>query len=176
MRQLKNAPDSTRVECFNSHSRGSSAAELLATIRENPASLVTDPTRDIRTFRVAAVTGLGTKRGRGRGCFIDSVLAAIDSFYAEVLQDLKAWSAAPPKLRPASPVCADEVEPTKPASLGSTDYSSQDGPVDAETADAGQSEDPPRAEADEPGARGEADDDASHGEGAEAERPAVPVS
>ena len=102
-------------------------AELLAAIRENPASLVTDPTRDIRTFRVAAVTGLGTKRGRGRGCLIDSVLAAIDSFYAEVLQDFKAWSAAPPKLRPASPVCADEVEPTKPASLSSTDYSSQDG-------------------------------------------------
>lgn len=127
VRQLKNAPDSTRVECFNSHSRGSSAAELLATIRENPASLVTDPTRHIRTFRVAAVTGLGTKRGRGRGCFIDSVLAAIDSFYAEVLQDLKAWSAAPPKLRPATPAGTDG-EPTHPASLSSTDFSSQDGP------------------------------------------------
>lgn len=128
VRQLKNAPDSTRVECFNSHSRGSSAAELLATIRENPATLVTDPTRDIRTFRVAAATGLGTKRGRGRGCFIDSVLAAVDSFYAEVLQDLKAWSAAPPKLRPATPAASDDAEPTKPASLSSTDYSSQDGP------------------------------------------------
>lgn len=128
MRQLKNAPDSTRVECFNSHSRGSSAAELLATIRENPATLVTEPSRDIRTFRVAAASGLGTKRGRGRGCFIDSVLAAIDSFYAEVLQDLKAWSAAPPKLRPATQAAGDEAEPTEPASLSSTDYSSQDGP------------------------------------------------
>lgn len=127
VRQLKNAPDSTRVECFNSHSRGSSAAELLATIRENPASLVTDPTRDIRTFRVAAASGLGTKRGRGRGCFIDSVLAGIDSFYAEVLQDLKAWSAAPPKLRPATPPGADG-EVARPFSLSSTDFSSQDGP------------------------------------------------
>lgn len=43
-------------------------------------------TSDIRTFRVAAVSGLGTKRGRGRGCFIDSVLTAIDSFSAEVHQ------------------------------------------------------------------------------------------
>jgi hypothetical protein len=151
-------------------------AELLAAIRENPASLVTDPTRDIRTFRVAAVTGLGTKRGRGRGCLIDSVLAAIDSFYAEVLQDLKAWSAAPPKLRPASPVCADEVEPTKPTSLGSTDYSSQDGPVDAGTAEtAGQSEDPTGAGADEPAARGEADQDASGRQGEEVESAAVQV-
>lgn len=128
VRQLKNAPDSTRVECFNSHSRGSSAAELLAAIRENPASLVTEPTRDIRTFRVAAASGLGTKRGRGRGCFIDSVLVAVDGFYAEVLQDLKAWSAAPPKLRPAAPTGPD-VEATKPSSLSSTDFSSQDGPV-----------------------------------------------
>ena len=127
VRQLKNAPDATRVECFNSHSRGSSAAELLSTIRENPASLVTEPSRDIRTFRVAAASGLGTKRGRGRGCFIDSVLAAIDSFYAEVLQDLKAWSAAPPKLRPATQAGTDG-ETTRPASLSSTDYSSQDGP------------------------------------------------
>jgi hypothetical protein len=133
VRQLKNAPDATRVECFNSHSRGSSAAELLSTIRENPAALVTDPARDIRTFRVAAASTLGSKRGRGRGCFIDSVLAAVDSFYAEVLQDLKAWSAAPPKLRPTAPAALDDAEPTHPASLSSTDFSSQDGPTDAAT-------------------------------------------
>lgn len=123
VRQLKNAPDSTRVECFNAHARGSSAAELLGTVRENPATLVTEPGRDIRTFRVAAITALGAKRGRGRGSFIDSMLAACDGFYAEVLQDLKAWSAAPPKMRPTS----TDVEPTKPASLSSTDFSSQDG-------------------------------------------------
>lgn len=179
VRQLKNAPDSTRVECFNSHSRGSSAAELLATIRENPASLVTEPTRDIRTFRVAAASGLGTKRGRGRGCFIDSVLAAIDSFYAEVLQDLKAWSAAPPKLRPATMVPADDAEP---ASLSSTDYSSQDGPADAATADAatadaaaGQWVDTTPDGAAEPGAHGETDEEASGQEGADAGSHAVPL-
>ena len=99
IRQLKNAPDAARVESFNSHARGSSAAELLAAVRENPGLLVTDPNREIRTFRVATARPLGTKRGRGRGAFIDSVLAACDDFYAEVLQDLKAWSATPPKLR-----------------------------------------------------------------------------
>jgi hypothetical protein len=86
VRQLKNAPDSTRVECFHAHARGSSAAELLSTVRDNPASLVTDPNRDIRTFRVAATTTLGSKRGRGRGSFVASVPAAVDTFYAEVLQ------------------------------------------------------------------------------------------
>lgn len=94
-------PRPHRLECFNSHSRGSSAAELLSAIPENPASLVTDPTREIRTFRVAAACGLGTKRGRGRGCFIDPAMAA----------------------------AAHEAEPTKPPSLGSTDYSSRAAPL-----------------------------------------------
>lgn len=128
VRQLKNAPDPTRVECFNAHARGSSAAELLGTVRENPASLIPDATRDIRTFRVATSTALGAKRGRGRSTFIDSMLAATDVFYAEVLQNLKVWSAAPPKMRSPTPTAPD-AEPTRPVSLGSTDFSSQDGPA-----------------------------------------------
>jgi len=82
----------------------------------------------------AAASYRTTGRGRGRGSFIDSILAATDAFYAEVLQDLKAWSATPPKMRPASPEDAD-AEPTRPASLGSTDFSSQDGPAAAGTTD-----------------------------------------
>ena len=128
IRQLKNAPDTTRVECMTAHSRGSSSAELLRTARENPASLISEPTREIRSFRIARSTALGTKRGRGRGAFIDSILNAVDSFYAEVLGDLKTWAAAPPKLRPEVPATPEEREPTHPASLASTDYSSQDGP------------------------------------------------
>ena len=87
------------------------------------------PAREIRTFRVALSTPLGTKRGRGRGAFIDSVLAGVDAFYADVLGDLKAWSAAPPKMRPETPAATDDREPTRPASLSSTDFSSQDGSV-----------------------------------------------
>lgn len=132
VRQLKSAPETARIECFQARARGSSAAELLTAVRENPASLVADPVRDIRMFRVAAITVQGAKRGRGRGSFIDSLLAASDQFYAEVLQNLKAWSAAPPKMRPVSPVTAD-AEPTRPASLRSTDFSSQDGPAAADT-------------------------------------------
>ena len=158
VRQLKNAPDTARVECFTAHSRGSSAAELLRTVRDNPASLLTDPTREVRSFRVATSTTLGTKRGRGRGAFIDSVLAAVDGFYADVLGDLKAWSATPPKLRQQAPVEVEDFEPTRPASLASTDYSSQDGPTDA---DPTEGQDVPAVlgqehpEVDEPGATGE---------------------
>jgi hypothetical protein len=133
VRQLKAAPDSVRVETFNAHGRGSSAADLLGTVRENPAALVVDTAREIRSFRLALTTGMGTKRGRGRGSFIDSVLSASDAFYADVLQNLKAWSAAPPKLRQPGPT-PEDADPTKPHSLSSTEYSSQDGaqPVRAE--------------------------------------------
>jgi hypothetical protein len=131
IRQLKNAPDNSRLECMTAHARGSSSAELLRTVRENPGALITDPTREIRSFRVALATPLGTKRGRGRGAFIDSVLAGVDGFYAGVLGDLKAWSAAPPRLRPEVVALPEGREPTQPASLSSTDYSSQDGPAPA---------------------------------------------
>jgi hypothetical protein len=128
VRQMKNAPETARIECYAAHARGSSSAELLRTVRENPASLLIDPSKEIRSFRVAANSTLGAKRGRGRGTFIDSVLGGIDAFYADILQDLKAWSAAPPKLRPV-PESPDEIEPTVPASLASTELSSQDGAV-----------------------------------------------
>lgn len=74
-------------------------------------------------------SAVGTKRGRGRGSFIDSVLDAVDLFYGEVRQHLKAWSAAPPKL-------PDSIQPPVgvPTALSSTALSSQDG---AEEPDAG---------------------------------------
>jgi len=53
------------------------------------------------------------------------VLTSIDAFYAEVHGSLQAWSAAPPKLRPAHPT-GPQIEETVAASLISADFSSQD--------------------------------------------------
>jgi hypothetical protein len=64
---------------------------------------------------------MGTKRGRGKGAFIDSVLDLVDAFYGDVMQHLKAWSAAPPRMRETEP------EPVQPPALSSTSLSSQDG-------------------------------------------------
>lgn len=122
IRQLKDAPNNVRIEAFVSHGRGASSAELLGTVRDNPSALLVDPARELRSFRVAISFPLGSKRGRGRGAFIDSVLGAVDTFYADVLGSLRPWTAAPPKLRPALPGTED-LEPTE---LASTDYSSQD--------------------------------------------------
>ena len=122
VRQLKSAPEGARLEAFMVNARGSGATELLAKVREDSNALVADPKRDIKSFRVALSAPMGTKRGVGRGSFIDSTLDLVDSFYGDVVQHLKAWSAAPPKLR--DQVSVLDVAPA----LSSTAISSQDGP------------------------------------------------
>lgn len=128
VRQLKNAPETLRIEGFTMHARGPGNADLLRVVRENPLIVIGDAAKELRSFRVAQSSAAGTKRGSGRGSFIDSFLSAIDDFYEQVLQNLKPWMAAPPRLR-----SADEPLLTEPVSksLVSTAISSQDGPEPA---------------------------------------------
>jgi hypothetical protein len=127
------------------HGRGAGTAELLHAVRDQPALLIEDPKKDLRSFRIALGSPLGSKRGRGRGSFIDSVENAINSFYGDIVQDLRAWTAAPPRLREV-PEAPDE----RP-SLTSTALSSQDGaeseeaprqPEDGPVVDAAAPDDP----------------------------------
>src|SRR3546814_4088345 len=76
----------------------SSTSDLLRVIREDPNVLIVDPKKDFRTFRVEAASPMGTKRGTGRGGFLDSDLAAIEGFYGAVVQQLRPWSAKVPPL------------------------------------------------------------------------------
>jgi hypothetical protein len=71
--------------------------------------LIVDPKKEFRTFRVAATSPLGAKRGVGRGGFIDSVLAALDGFYATVVQQLRPWSAKAPQLPPTARSAVEEA-------------------------------------------------------------------
>ena len=75
-----------------------STSELLKAVRVDPSILLSDPKVDLRRFRIAATSQLGTKRGIGRGAFIDSVLGAIDGFYKTVLQGISPWVAKAPQL------------------------------------------------------------------------------
>lgn len=126
VRQLKNAPDGLRIDCFVFLARGASRSDLLKVVRENPGVLVDDPKREIRTFRLVFSAPMGAKRGQGRGSFITSVLDLLDGYYETVVQGVKAWQAAPPKVRPSTP---ELMEPIVPGTLASTSYSSQDGAV-----------------------------------------------
>jgi hypothetical protein len=121
IRQLKDARPDVRVESFVARAR-SGNAELLKDVREDPKLLAPDASKDIRSFRIALSMPLGAKRGRGNGAFIDSILNTLDLFYGDVVQHLKPWSAAPPKLRDS------DVKDVEPPALASTALSSQDGP------------------------------------------------
>lgn len=108
LRQLKKSRADLRIESFVVRGRGVSAAELIAEVREDPQLLVQDKTRAIKTFRVACVSPMGIKRGRGAGTYIDSVIDAVDDFYGQVVQNLKEWRPRPPRLRSAeSPEIAE---------------------------------------------------------------------
>jgi len=122
LRQLKEAPDDVRIEVFAKGSR-TGVAELLRDVRDAAPKLVADSTKEIRSFRLTQGHPLGTKRSGTRGSFVDSMLHAIDTSYGDVGQKLKAWSASPPRLRPADEV---EVETRVDESLASNALSSQD--------------------------------------------------
>jgi hypothetical protein len=124
VRQLKDCPDSMRLEAFALHARGDGAAELLRRVREDPTVLIHDATKELRSFRVAQIAPAGTKRGTGRGSFIDSLLDGVDAFYEQVVQNLKPWLPVAPRLRSDSDI--QPVEQVSP-DLISAAVSSQDG-------------------------------------------------
>jgi len=107
-RQLREAPDGLRVDGFITGTRGSTSG-LLGAVRGDPGTLIDDPKREFRSFRVAAASPLGTKRGTGRGSFIDSVLASVDGFYGAVVQELRPWAAKAPQLSKAPTTAAERA-------------------------------------------------------------------
>lgn len=88
LRQLKDAPDTLLVEVVFAR-REQTSCELLKDVRNNAAALLPDASADVRSFRLSMSSPLGPKRGGLRGAFIPSVHAAVDTFYAEIVQGLK---------------------------------------------------------------------------------------
>jgi hypothetical protein len=114
LRQMTKAPADTTIEAKVSRS-SSTLAGVIGALREDPTPLLPDATREIRGFRVSLTRDLGMNRMAGRGAFIDSVIDAVTLYYREVLQNLTAWRARPPKLRPPDgPIAADLIEVPEP--------------------------------------------------------------
>jgi hypothetical protein len=116
VRQLRDAPDALRIDAWTLGAR-TSTSELLRVVRDDPGRLIDSSQKELRTFRVAGSSPMGAKRSAGRGGFIDSVLAAIDGFYAAVVEQLQPWAPKAPKLPKSGRTAAEEagIDITPPA-------------------------------------------------------------
>lgn len=101
LRQLQSAPGSVLVEARTGRWSDSKAAPLAAA-REDASVLYPADKRDVREFRLSLTGDMGQKRDVGRGSFVDSVTGGAQNFYGAVLQNLRVWKAAPPKLKKAT--------------------------------------------------------------------------
>ena len=83
-----------------------------------PGSLLDSADHELRAFTLSLSTNAGTARGQGHGSFVNSVLAAVDKFYTDVVQPIKPWAPSPPKVRESEPPTSDtQVPETAPAEL-----------------------------------------------------------
>ena len=114
LRQLKEAPDTTRVGVRYPNAR-QSVAHLLKDVREKPDKLLlpADAKREPKLFRVSQAKEVGAKRGRGAGSFVLESKNQASDFYRSTVQHLRAWSASAPRL-PAPGDATEEATPEPP--------------------------------------------------------------
>lgn len=100
VRQLANAPAAVQLEALAAWARRPGPCLALTEVRNDPTSLIDDPTKELKSFTVKLSAFAGTKRGQQRGSFVGSVLGLVDSFYETVVQHIKPWSPPAPSRRP----------------------------------------------------------------------------
>ncbi|HSK91828.1 MAG TPA: hypothetical protein VK875_10995 [Euzebyales bacterium] len=115
LRQLKDGPETLRIDAYARHSRGSMSA-LLRDVRDNEDLLIEDRSREIRRYMLHLTEPMGTKRGNGRGSFIASTIDVVDRFYGQVVQSVRPWTPPAPRMRKPDDTTTD-----------ATGISSQDG-------------------------------------------------
>lgn len=114
LRQLKTSAPNVRLDSWGMRAR-SSKSDLLANVRADQSLLVPSDNREIVSFTISLARPMGLKRSLGKRSFIGSVLDTLDDFYGDVVQHLKEWQPAAPKLPTKS-----SVELPSPMSEGPT--------------------------------------------------------
>jgi hypothetical protein len=109
LRQLRDAPADLRIDVSFASARETSSL-LLSEARAAPERLLssTDLKREPRAFQLALTRKMGTKRGKEEGSFVRETRQQAINFYRDLVQDLRAWQAAAPKLPREEP---DVVSP-----------------------------------------------------------------
>lgn len=113
LRQLTEAWPDLRVEVWYPHARESVAATL-EQARAQPDALLysSDVKREPRSFTLTLSRPMGQKRGRAEGSFVRETRAQAVTFYRDLVQNLKAWQAPAPQIRPEPD--APETVPASP--------------------------------------------------------------
>ena len=109
VRQLKTAPGQLCIQPSTAFQRGRGQVRTLDEARKDPRSLVEDPAHELRAFTVSLSCNAGPARGQGRGSFVDSLLTALDNFYSEIVQHIKPWAPAPPKVKEGEAAAPGDV-------------------------------------------------------------------
>lgn len=97
LKQLASAPEGLKLESRAAYATQTKAATLLEA-RANPECLFPDGDKDLKEFTLTLSRVPGLNRDSGRGSFSDSVLDLARDFYGQVLQPLRPWKEAAPKL------------------------------------------------------------------------------
>lgn len=113
LRQYKTAPKGAMLSIWYKRSRSHESAVDLSELKAGNIELEIDNSRDIASFRIDVVRNSGSKRGRGQGAFIDSVLEQVEFTYRQGLQPVKVWVAAAPKLSENVKDLLPELDPDK---------------------------------------------------------------
>jgi hypothetical protein len=121
LRQLKEAPDGLLLEVSFANTKATTAG-LLSAARDDPQSLLlaNDPKRSPRAFRLALSRPMGTKRGKGERSFVLETRKQAIDFSRDLVQNLRPWRAAPPKL-PDEPDEVPETPTAEPPPFSATD-------------------------------------------------------
>ncbi len=99
LRQLTKAPDALQLEAWTAWARTPGPSHAIPKVRTSPEILVDGPKKEIRTFTLRLSAVAGTKRGQGRGTFVGSVLALVDTFYESVVQHIRPWQPPVPAVK-----------------------------------------------------------------------------
>jgi hypothetical protein len=122
VRQLKTAPAHLCIEASTAWQRGRGPARTISQARSDPKTLLDETGHELRSFTLSLSSNAGPARGQGgHGSFVNSVLAAAENFYTDVVQHIKPWNPAPPKLREGEPPLTDEPVPGEAACQGPDD-------------------------------------------------------
>ena len=110
LRQLKDAPDKLAVETSFVNTKATRGVRLNQ-IRENAESalLDTDLKRPPRAFRLALSGPMEATRGKGERSFVVETRKQAVGFYRDLVQDLRPWRPAAPKLPEDSDESGDEA-------------------------------------------------------------------